>query len=499
MHHLITCFFIVIICSNPICAQFAKIEESGCDFRIDPEVLKLVPDNAKQSYISGPNLPDSSFKKQCGYLVVPENRGKKNSRLIKLPFIVVRSKNPDKHSDPVLFTAGGPGGSSLGMATWLAKSPFIESRDCIVFEQRGTRFALPYLRTFELDKALKEATRRNLDKDSMAIVGVKKYRKELEKRGIDLTGYNTDETVSDIHDLLKALKIDSVNLFGVSYSGGLMTAVLQRDPTRIRSLILDSPLPTFVPIDEDEPVNFMEALHIYFESLASDSTGQKLHGNLRSRFHNYFSAIATKTFELPYLEAGTKDSIRIKYMKNELLTIILDKLYDDSGRKELPRIIADLESGNHQPYMRRYFDDFFRRNGAPDGMRLSVYCADQTAYHSEKVRRDLDKIYPYLAGFHINDVYREMCDCWKVPPINPATKQPFYSDKPVLLADGELDPACRPLYIDRIAHYMPNSQRFLLKNRSHGVIGTSMSAIIRAFLAEPYRRIVSADRNIISY
>ncbi|KAA0993359.1 alpha/beta fold hydrolase [Dyadobacter aurulentus] len=490
---------IILICGHRASAQHAKIENCDCDFKIDPEVLKIVPDHVKQHYKPGPDLPDSSFQKQCGYLVVPENRKKKNSTLIKLPFIVVKSKNPNKRSDPVLYTGGGPGGSSLGSAAGLMKSPIIENRDCIVFEQRGTRFALPYLRTFELDKALKEAARRNLDKDSMTIVGVKNYKAALEKRGIDLSGYNTDETVSDIHDLLKALKIDSVNLFGISYSGGLMTAVLQRDPSRIRSLILDSPLPTFVPIDEDEPVNFMEALHIYFDKVAADSASKKLHADLKSQFHQYFSSIATKTFYLPYLEAGTKDSVRIKYTKNELLSVVLDKLYDDSGRKDLARIITDLTAGKHQTYMRHYFDDFFRRNAAPDGMRLSVYCADQTAYHSEKVRGELDKIYPYLAGFHINDVYQSMCDCWNVPPINRETKQPFYSDKPVLLADGEMDPACRPLYIDRISHYMPNSQRFLLLNKGHGVIGNSMRAMVRAFLADPYKKIVSADNSIIAY
>jgi pimeloyl-ACP methyl ester carboxylesterase len=499
MSKCILYFLITFICAGKAYAQSAKIQDCSCDFKIDPEVLRIVPDNAKQYYTSGPNLPDSSFQKRCGYLIVPENRNKENSRLIKLPFIVVRSKNPNKRSDPVLFTAGGPGGSSLGASAGLAKSPFIENRDCIVFEQRGTRFSLPYLRTFELDKVVKEAARRNLDKDSMTIVGVKKYKAALEKRGIDLSGYNTDETVSDIHDLLNVLKIDSVNLFGVSYSGGLMTAVLQRDPARIRSLILDSPLPAFVPIDEDEPVNFMEALHIYFRNVEADSAGQKLYGNLRDRFHNYFSAIAQKTFYLPYLEAGTKDSIRIRYSKNELLSVVLDKLYDDSGRKDLARVITDLISGKHEEYMLHYFNEFFRKNGAPDGMRLSVYCADQAAYHSEKVRRELNTIYRYLAGFHINDVYNAMCDCWKVPPISPLTKQPYYSDKPVLLADGEMDPACRPLYIDRISHYMPNSQRFLLINKGHGVIGNSMSAIISSFLADPYKKIVSTDKNIIAY
>ena len=88
-------------------------------------------------------------------------------------------------------------------------------------------------------------------------------------------------------------------------------------------------------------------------------------------------------------------------------------------------------------------------------MRISVYCADQTAYHSEKVLEELYNVYPYMKGYHINDVYKAMCDCWNVPPIKPSTKEPYYSDKPALLADGEMDNACRPLYIDMIHQYMP--------------------------------------------
>ena len=64
----------------------------------------------------------------------------------------------------------------------------------------------------------------------MWLDGVKRYKKTLVQKGVDLAGYNSDESVMDIHDLLKVLKIDSINLFGGSYSGGLMMAVLQKDP-----------------------------------------------------------------------------------------------------------------------------------------------------------------------------------------------------------------------------------------------------------------------------
>ena len=73
------------------------------------------------------------------------------------------------------------------------------------------------------------------------------------------------------------LKIDSLNLMGISYSGGLMMAVLQKYPQHIRSLVLDSPLPEFVNIDEQELANFNEALTSVLDS--NDST-------LFDRFHS---------------------------------------------------------------------------------------------------------------------------------------------------------------------------------------------------------------------
>jgi hypothetical protein len=155
--------------------------------------------------------------------------------------------------------------------------------------------------------------------------------------------------------------------------------------------------------------------------------------------------------------------------------------------------------GNHVSYIKNMLDDLFRKNQAPDGMRISVYCADQTAYHSEAILHQLYQLYPYLAGYHINDVYQSMCDCWNVPPIKPSTKQHFYSAKPALLGDGEMDAACNPLYIDMIHYDLPNSQRFLFLNRSHGVGGKDWNSLMRQFLNTPYQKLVSENKAVIAY
>lgn len=446
-----------------------------------------------------PVTVDSSFHSSCAYMLVPENREKKNSPMIKVAFILVESKNPNKRKDPVLFTGGGPGNSSLSAATGVAKGTLLNDRNFIAFEQRGTRFAVPYLRYFDLDTAIKQSYRNNLNKDSMWMVGIKKYKQTLESKGIDLDGYNSDETVADIDDLLATLQIDSVNLWGGSYSGGLMLSVLQKDPARIRSLVLDSPLPTFVAIDEDEPAHFNEALSIISRHAREDSTNRSRYGNLMHDFSTYFTRIKDSVFYLPYLEKGKTDTALIAYTKNDLLQTIENGLSDNNHLKDIPYIITEIIRGNHAPFVKNILDGIFNKNQAPDGMRMLVYCADQNAYHSEAVIHELYNTYPWMEGYHINDVYKTVCDCWNVKPVNKVSKQPFYSRVPVLLGDGEMDPACCPLYIDMIHHYMPNSQRVLFKQRGHGVGSPEWRVLQQLFLDNPFQPLSSSNKDVVVY
>ena len=474
------------------------IEPCDCNFKIDRAYLNSAPPLLRTNATFQTTF-DSSFKTTCGYLVVPENRSKTSSKKIKLPFIVLHTKNPNRKNDPVLFTSGGPGNSSLNWINGMAKSSVIQDRDCIAFEQRGTRFAIPYLRDFAFDDALKESYRKNLDKDSMWLVGVKKYKKNLEKRGIDLDGYNTDETVSDIHDLLSLLKIDSVNLFGGSYSGGLMLAVLQKNPARIRSLVLDSPLPAFAPIDEDEPMHFLEALSVLSQHCEKDSNDKVRYGNLRQRFDNYFTRVKDSIFYLSYVDAGSRDTLRIQYTKNDLLFVIVDNLLNPSSIKDVPYIITEIIEGRHYNYIKPRIERILTKYTAPDGMRMLVYCADQANYHNEAIIQQLYNIYPFLKDFRINDVWKSVCDCWNNKPVNPTSKQPYYSLKPVLIGDGEMDAACSPRYMSMIKHYMPNSQCFLFANKGHGVGGKDWHAMTQEFLDNPFKKIESGNSNITNY
>lgn len=203
---------------------------------------------------------DSLHKTWCGFLIVSENRHHPQGRTIKLPFIFVESNNTYKSPDPVLYTGGGPGVSSLHPVTSIARRSLLRDRDYIAFEQHGTHFAQPNLECEGEGNAIQNAYLEHRSVDDAVLASVRQCREKLTREGIDLSAYNTDESAADIEDLRRLLHIDSLNLMGISYSGGLMMAVLQKYPEHIRSLILDSSLPEFVNIDEQELVNFNEAL-----------------------------------------------------------------------------------------------------------------------------------------------------------------------------------------------------------------------------------------------
>ena len=478
--HIIYLFILIISLQSIAIAQqkgtyVPKIEPCECAFKAD------------------------SLKSRCAYLIVPENRSKPNGKTIKLPFIYVESNNPDKLKDPVLYTSGGPGASSLRSVRFAHYRQFIKNRDYIAFEQRGTTYALPCLSCDGISEVVKNAYRKNLPLDSTIVQEAKNCRKKLIADGNDLSAYNTIENAADIEDLRRALHIDSINLIGISYSGGLMMTVMRNYPQHIRSVILDSALPGFVNYEEDALFSIDASFNKIFSNCERDSTGNSLYANLKQRFQQYFTSIGTKEFTLKYPEKGKTDSISIKYRRSELIDLLMNKLTSNAELKNVPYIITQLIAGNQAAYMKGYFDDIFNAGASNTlGMRFSMYCSEQIYYADQHLIDKQNEIFPYLAGYRFNDVDHPICNCWNVKPVSSVAKTPVYSNIPVLLSTGDTDPYCPAFYNDVIHHYMPNSQCVLFTDKTHGPALNSREGdyLIAEFLNHPYQKVKTDGKKI---
>src|ERR1044072_4445294 len=178
---------------------------------------------------------------EFGTLLVPENRSDPDSDLIELAFVRFKStaKNP---GPPIVYLAGGPGGSGIGTARGSRFPLFMALRelaDVIAFDQRRTgfskpnlhciaRIALPLTLAPTREAAIKEM-RENADSCAF-------YWRNVQR--VDLSAYNTNESADDLENLRKALGVNQISLWSISYGTHLAFATMRRHPTSIHSAIL---------------------------------------------------------------------------------------------------------------------------------------------------------------------------------------------------------------------------------------------------------------------
>jgi pimeloyl-ACP methyl ester carboxylesterase len=434
-----------------------------------------------------------------GYLVVPENRKTPNGRKIKIPFLFARKADQDVRRNVFLYTTGGPGYSTTANTDSVGyNSGLLKYGALLLFDQRGTKRAQPCLDCMEVGEAVKRSYREGLNKDSLVLLSIKQCRNRLAGQGIDLSAYNTIESAEDINDLRLALNLDSLNLTGISYSGGLMLTMARNHPEGVRSLILNSPLPGFANYEEEGLFNINEALEQVFTNCEADSTFKAPYQNLRERFHKYFTSITGKKFKLNYLPQGTRDSVVMTYTKNDLLSAIIDRLNSDQV-KSVPAVMNDIIGGRHGTYVREILNSSFSGDYSVSlGMRYSVYCTEQIAYADPARIKQQDEILPWLAGYPFNDVNHAVCDCWKVKPEPPIVKTQVYLRIPALITSGDIDPWCRPFYNRLIKRYIPNAQILILHNKGHAP-GYTVDGIDYAerFLAHPYKKLISQSKDLL--
>jgi len=434
----------------------------------------------------------------AGYLVVPENRKKPQGNKIKIPFTFVRRPDQSATKNISLYTTGGPGYSTTANIDSISYgSGFLKFGGFVAFDQRGTKRALPSLDCGEVENAIRQSYRENKNLDSLVKLATLQCRKELVEKGIDLSSYTTLESAEDINDLRLALHIDSLNLVGISYSGGLMLTVAKVHPEAVKTLILNSPLPSFVSYEEKGLYNINEALEQVFENCRLDSP--QTYSTLKAQFQKYFSTLGnSKKFSFNYLEKGTADSILIHYGKSELLDVIVNKL-NTNDVKNLPRLIKQLIEGKHQPYLNELMNSYFAGNPSLSlGMRYSIYCSEQIA-HSSKKKQDIEeKKLPWLMGYRFNNVDQSLCDCWNIKPEPKSIKTPTISNVPALISAGDIDPWTRPYYNKLIKKTMPNAQLFIMHNRGHAAgFNIDGTDYLQLFMENPNKKLISKSDKLM--
>ena len=175
-----------------------------------------------------------------GFFDVPEDRRDPRSRWIRLGYVRFPSTSPNPGL-PIVYLAGGPGGSGADAATGPRFPIFMALRavaDVIAFDQRGTGLSahIP-------ERPAPTGPWPILKRDRVT----QYFRDEMQRAWIDWThagvamaGYNTEQSADDIDDLRRHLGVEKINLWGISYGTHLALSVLKRHPEVIGRVALAS-------------------------------------------------------------------------------------------------------------------------------------------------------------------------------------------------------------------------------------------------------------------
>ncbi|WP_300527596.1 alpha/beta hydrolase [Maricaulis sp.] len=178
-----------------------------------------------------------------GRFEVPENRADPDSRMIEIGYVRFPATT-DNPGAPIVYLAGGPGGSGTGTARGRRFDLFMQMRqhgDVIAFDQRGTGLSgndLPRCVSSQGGDDLARLTYAEFS--AQHIAAIEECGAFWREQGIDLAGYTTRESVQDISDLREQLGADQVSLWGISYGTHLALAAIKDIPAEIDRAILAS-------------------------------------------------------------------------------------------------------------------------------------------------------------------------------------------------------------------------------------------------------------------
>ena len=179
-----------------------------------------------------------------GSFTVPENRQADESRMLTLHYVrfpATGAKAGTRASAPIVYLAGGPGGSGIEAARYERFPLFMAMRefgDVIAFDQRGTGASndLPdCTASEEISTRAPTPDDVYVDRQRAAFAECLQFWKA---EGVDVHGYSTVESVADLADLRAHLGASRLDLWGLSYGSHLALAALARIDDQIGRVVM---------------------------------------------------------------------------------------------------------------------------------------------------------------------------------------------------------------------------------------------------------------------
>jgi pimeloyl-ACP methyl ester carboxylesterase len=420
-----------------------------------------------------------------GTFEVPENRSDPGSRKIKISFVRFKSTSATP-GDPIVYLAGGPGGTGTGTAQGPRFPIFMALRevsDVIAYDQRGTGLSqgMPSCVAtppFGLDTPVTRAT----------IVPF--YRERLAKcfdlwkaQGVDIDSYTTLENANDIEDLRRALGAKKLNLWGISYGSHLGLAFMKYHGGSVNRAVLSG----IEGLDQTvKRPALTDAMFAYVQELIdTDPKANVLYPDLAGMMRRVHAKLNAEPAKVTFTPQGSSAPVTLTFDGFAVQLLASSSIADPPAIARLPMLYAELDRGVYERvapmiWGLRQQTNAFR--GMPEAMDVS---SGATAARLQLVTREAETS---LLADTLNFPMPQVMGIRPQLDAGDAFRAPFKSDILALFISGTLDGRTYPDEAEEEIKGFRNRSRLVVENGGHNIYEADQrvaDAVLAYFKGQP--------------
>ena len=409
-------------------------------------------------------LSESPIMGEWGYLSVPENRRKRESRLISIPF--VRFHSTAKHpGTPVVFLQGGPGQAVLTdlPACWahpLWRTP-LDIADMIFIEQRGFGRSHPCLScpgSYDLPldapgsaEGYREESRRYLTRAVSF----------WQEQGIDLGGYTVREMAADINDLRQALEYDKISLLGGSFGTHHGFALLREYGDFIeRAFLMGVEGPNHTIKLPSTVQTHLETLN---QRLKKDPTLSKHIPDLMALMNDVLDRLERSPVTVEVRHPKTDGRVRITLGKYDAQLVTANGMGSTPFLSALPGRYLAMQHGDFSWLAEQVIRERLGVTG-----NLAYPLIDCASGATAKRRRQIAEEAPAtLLGNAINEPFHSFCEIFGEHDVGDRFRSELRSGVPTVLVGGTLDVRTPIDSAEELLPHLSRGQLIIIEGVSH--------------------------------
>lgn len=413
----------------------------------------------------------------CGRHEVWENRATRSGRRIPLRVVLLPARDAVAAPDPIVVLEGGPGASNVASARRFAASPLRIRRHFLLIDTRGTGGSAPLDCEFQSGHA-------NLGylEDFLPLDKVRACRDSLQ-HAADLAQYITPNVVDDLDEVRAALGLRQVNLLGSS--GGTRQALvwIRRHPGRVRTALLEGP----VPLDARIPLTFARdaqaALDGVLDECLADAACGRGFPNLRRELALVIVGLDRGPAPVRVTHPETGAALTLSLTRSAFAQVIRYMLYTPTGAAAVPLVVHRAAAGDFGPAAERALRVGVGR-GISYGFYLSNTCAEDLPFFTQ-AEGEAESAGTLLGDYRVRQ-QKEACELWPATDLPAVYLDPVRSEVPVLILVGQRDPVTPPRWAEEVAGHLSHARVVVVPGGGHSFAGLENGACLdelrRAFV-----------------